>query len=152
MYKIEKKKNQVKIVLDTNVILGSILGRKTGANRKVMNTIDQCISIPILSQPIEDEYRAVLRIAEEKKGLVPHQAGDIIIDHLKSRCIWVSPQENASAFVSDLSDSMFVEAAEEGKAEYIVTINKRHYNFQSIQMFKGIIVCKPGEYLNDIGL
>lgn len=117
---------QVRIVLDTNVLLAGLLSGK-GASRKLLSAALDGRFQWVSSVPLFVEYEAVLSRAEhlDAMGLTVKEihtildAAAAVIEPVQLRFLW-RPQ------LKDPADEMVLETAVNGQADRVVTFNLRH--------------------------
>jgi putative PIN family toxin of toxin-antitoxin system len=114
----------LRVVIDTNHIMSAILSSK-GASLKLIDwmTKDEDYFQLLVSQPIWNEYKTVA------EWLIPDTRKDEkerVLNVLLEQAIWITPGKRLNA-CSDVSDNAFLECAVEGKADYLVTKNIRHF-------------------------
>jgi len=131
----------LRLVLDTNVVVSAAL-KPEGLQRTVLLL---AISMPVrwyVSDAVLGEYSAVLARPELKirKGL-RQQLLQLIKDH--SRVVVPSrlPQ-----ITTDPADNIFIECADAGRADYLVTGNQRHFP----RFWKSTKIISSREFLNII--
>ena len=131
----------MRVVLDTNVFISGI--HWTGASEKVlrawMNEKFELVS----SLPIIDEL--VMILMSFKIPLEPEDISwweSLILE----KYVIVIPTEKINV-VSDPDDNKFVEAAMEGKADYIVSQDK---HLLILKGYCGIKVLHPDEFLKSL--
>ena len=137
------------IVLATNVRWSGIRSA-TGASREVLSLIDERVLTPVVSVPLVLEYESVLKRKEFlQETSLSLQEINSIMDYLVSRadlqpihCLW-------RPFLPDARDDCVLECAVNGRAEVLMTFNKRH--FPAVQQQFGIAVFSPGEFLSTFG-
>lgn len=133
----ENLKKPAKIVLDTNIIISGIGFH--GNPRKILDSvlegeIDSVIS-PILLAELEDVVAK--KFPKLKDDL------DLINKKIKKKFKIVKPTESL-AIVRDDDDNRVLEAAVEGKCDYIVTGDR---DLLDLKEYKKIKIVKPGEFL-----
>jgi len=112
----------VKIVLDTNVLVSSLLN-PDGSPAKILNLILSEKIILLYDNRILNEYYDVLK--REKFGFTD----DLIlplIDYIKNECVYVNAEPVFLKLV-DEDDKKFYEVFKSGKADYLVTGNLTHF-------------------------
>ena len=114
----------LRVVIDTNHIMSAILSGR-GASAKLIDwmTKEEDAFRLLLSQPIWDEYRTVAN------WLIPaarHEEKERILHILRLQADWIEPTISLDV-CSDKSDNRFLECAVDGKADYLVTKNIRHF-------------------------
>jgi putative PIN family toxin of toxin-antitoxin system len=111
-----------RVVLDTNVLVSALL-KSDGNERQVLRLgLSGRIQL-LVSDPIFEEYRAVLPRPRFKLT-----ASDVseTLERLRDVAEQIVPSVTLAASV-DPADNRFLECAESGHADYLVTGNKRHF-------------------------
>jgi putative PIN family toxin of toxin-antitoxin system len=112
----------IKVILDTNVIVSAHL-KPDGLERSVLNLalaeqIQLYVSAEIIAEYAQVLHRSKLKIDPD----LVDESLQLIVAHANmvtpARALSVSPDE---------ADNRFLECAEEAKADYLVTGNKRHF-------------------------
>ncbi len=112
----------IRVVLDTNVIVSAHLNAE-GYERHVLDLVLARKLQLAISEPILAEYEGVLR--RPKFGIKPRQVTQSL-RAIRAVARTVRPTRTLDA-ARDPADNRFLECAEAGKAEYLVTGNKRHF-------------------------
>jgi uncharacterized protein len=112
----------IRVVLDTNIIVSAHL-HEEGLEATVFllalaGTITLCVSEPVLA-----EYAGVLR--RRKFSLDPHRITRAL-EQIRSAGRRVRPKGTLTV-CPDPEDNRFLECAEAGGADYLITGNKRHF-------------------------
>ena len=110
------------LVLDTNVVVPAIL-KPAGLERASLVLALTAPARLCVSGDILEEYERVLHRPQLK--LSDSRLGEIL-DLLKSRTTLVDPSRRIQV-TPDPDDNIFLECAEEARADYLVTGNKRHF-------------------------
>jgi len=110
------------VVLDTNVIVSAHL-RAEGLERFALDLALNCRVQLYYSEPILAEYEAVLSRAKFRISPAKLVESLLLIRMAGKR---VLPKRHLHA-ATDPDDNIFLECAEEARAEYLVTGNKRHF-------------------------
>lgn len=138
--------NKFNIVIDTNVILSSLISKK-GASYKLVSLIGSGKLEINISVPLILEYES---ISLEHLDLLYLEEQDIIdfIDYICTigkKCqifyLW-------RPFLRDPKDDMILELALNSRSDYIVTYNKK--DFKGVEIF-GVDVLTRKEFLEKIG-
>jgi putative PIN family toxin of toxin-antitoxin system len=137
----------LRAVLDTNIIVKARRSR-SGASNALLRAVDLGAFQMLASVPLFLEYEAVLMRPEHLSAarMTERQAADFldylagIVRPVKLHYLW-RPQ------LSDVADEMVLETAINGRADCIVTFNKRH--FGSAARF-GIEIIWPDEAIRRI--
>lgn len=136
-----------KIVVDTNVYIGALIGRERAANRELLR---QCLRgnyQPLMSNALFNEYLDVMNRDEikSKSPLTTQEAEDLLTDFM-SVCQWVKIFYLWRPNLKDEADNHLVELAIAGNAQIIVT--KNITDFQSSQLqFPQIKILKPEQII-----
>lgn len=112
----------VRVVLDTNVIVSAHL-KGDGFERHVLDLVLADKLHLVVSPQILEEYEGVL--GRPKFGIDRRQVRRSL-DLLRAAARVVRPHHLLKV-TRDAADNRFLECAEAGKADYIVTGNKRHF-------------------------
>jgi putative PIN family toxin of toxin-antitoxin system len=112
----------IRVVLDTNVVVSAHLN-SDGYERHVLDLALAGKLRPVVSEIILAEYEGVLR--RPKFGLTARQVSRSM-KMLRAAARVVTPQRELN-ITRDAADNRFLECAEAGKADYLVTGNKRHF-------------------------
>jgi putative PIN family toxin of toxin-antitoxin system len=110
------------LVLDTNVVVSAIL-KPAGLERASLVFALIAPARLYVSRDILEEYERVLRRPQLK--LFDSRLGELL-DLFKSRAVFVTPSRRLQV-TPDPDDNIFLECAEEARADYLVTGNKRHF-------------------------
>ena len=134
----------MKIVLDTNVWLSGVFweGEASRIIEKVQNKkIEIIISNEIISEIIDvlNKESKFQRFLENKK-----QSIEGLIRTILSISKLIKTKTKVDVIKKHPSDNVFLEAAIDGKADYVVSYNKHLLN---IKEFRGIKVIAPSEFL-----
>jgi uncharacterized protein len=128
----------MRVVLDTNVFISGIFW--SGVSGKILNqwrdgNIELVISTEIILE--------IIRVLNDFKIRLPD---DLINEwrlSLISNSILVIPKTHVD-IVEDKTDNKFIEAAIEGKAEYIISSDK---HLLKIGQYKHIRILRPQEFI-----
>ncbi len=112
----------MKIVLDTNVLISSVLNPE-GNPAKILNLVFNGKLIILFDNRILSEYFEVLK--RDKFGF-PLDLIYPVIDFIKNAGIFVTAEPVSLTF-KDEDDKKFYEVFKSGEGEYLITGNLRHY-------------------------
>ena len=137
----------MKITVDTNVLISATFWH--GDSNKIILLAESKKIELTMSKEIVQEYAEVLKYDEIKnkindKGLTTKYSLGKIISISKI----VSPKEKFDIIKEDKDDNKIIDAAVEGKSDYIVS-SDRH--LLELKEFKGIKIVTPKEFLGLIG-
>ena len=112
----------MRVVIDTNIVVSGVLTRRGNESRILNLAVDQKFTL-IVSETILGEYDEVLHRPELK--LSSEEVARVLaaVRRVSER---VEPSEAVTA-LKDEDDNRFLECAEAGAADYLVTGNKRHF-------------------------
>lgn len=112
----------IRVVLDTNIVVSALLRSGSlpeAALRPGLNRVVQlCVSGAVLA-----EYEEVL--GRVKLG-IPKQKVAVALRQIREVSLLVSPSADVTA-CSDPDDNIFLECAQAGAADYLVTGNTAHF-------------------------
>lgn len=129
----------MKAVLDTNIFISGI--HWAGSSQKILRSWFLGRFTLVSSMPIIEEIVATLisfKITMESEDILRWES--IIIE----KSLLVTPKEKVSIVKRDPDDDKFIEAALEGNADYIVSMDK---HLLEIEEHKGIKIITPNEFL-----
>lgn len=135
---------EIKVFLDTDIIISSLISDKGASYELVTKTkVEKSIS-----KTVEEEVKEVsLRenIDQEKaKGLL-RRTKRIMINLPKEKVV-----KDYLKYVFDEEDSHVVAGAHKSRAKFLLTYNIKHYDSIKIKNDLGIIVMKPGTFLQHL--
>ena len=129
----------IKVVLNTNVYISGILfGGKSETIRRLAKEGKIVI---LVSEEILAELAGGLK---RKFNWLDWQISELLED-IRAFATLVIPAFHLSIIKKDDQDNRFLECAIEGKAQYIVTGDKRH--LQSLKKYKEIEILSPDRFL-----
>jgi putative PIN family toxin of toxin-antitoxin system len=117
----------VRTVLDTDVLVAALRSDAGASRELVMRALDRrCVLL--LSVPLMIEYEAVLTRPEHLRvsGLSAKEVG-VVLDALAAVGEAVRLAFHWRPMVPDPADDMVLETALNGRAELLVTFNRRHF-------------------------
>ena len=117
----------MRYVLDTNIVVSG-LRSPTGASARLIGNALSGLYRPLLSVPLVLEYEAVCRDPQQRaaSGLT-HMEVLKIIDALCAAAEHVTVDFRWRPLLRDPADEMVLEAAINGRADALVTFNRRHF-------------------------
>ena len=136
------KKNPVqRVVLDTNVYISAILFG--GTPEKIRKLSKERKIELLISEAIIAEVAEVLR---KKFNWESWQISQIIND-IRETATLVIPYQTLSVVKKDEADNRILECGVEGKAQYIISGDKRH--LLSLKQYQGIKILSPANFLKE---
>ena len=132
---------KVSVFLDTDVIISSLLSR-TGASYNVINNpkIEKEITSSIEKEVKEVSKR--LNISEQYTNKTLKKVRVMTIGMTKNDLM-----KNYKDYVIDEEDIHVVAGAHKSKSKFLLSHNSRHYKINKIEIDLGILVIKPGNFL-----
>ena len=129
----------LRLVIDTNVLISAAI-KPAGLQRTVLLLAITKPARLYISHPILQEYSEVLARPELKirRGLRQQ-----LLQLIKNNCYTVAPTRRLEV-TSDPDDNMFLECADVGRADYLVTGNQKHFP----RFWKKTKVITPREFIS----
>ncbi len=136
---------KIRALLDTNILVAGLVSQSGASYRLLQYALD--LKFVLLASPaLWLEYEAVLKRSEMLKlhGFTKAQVDDFLhglaarVEPVTSHYLW-RPQ------LRDPNDEMVLEAAVNGAARFLVTVNSR--DFEVVAERFGIEICLPGQFL-----
>lgn len=134
------EKNPLKVILDTNVLISSILFG--GKPRKIIKLVQEGRITPIISPVLLAELTEVL---VKKFQFAPGKL--LLVDDLiKENFASVNPSITIS-IISDKDDNRVLEAAVEGGCNYIISGDR---DLLKLKTFQNVKIVTPDTFLSDV--
>lgn len=115
----------VRVVIDTNVLVASLLSRR-GASFRLVQKLGTPEFQPVISPPLCLEYEDVLSRSELLSSYSPEDISDFL-DYFLSQCIECRIHFLWRPHLPDPKDDSVLELALAGGAPFIITHNRRHF-------------------------
>jgi len=136
-----------RIVIDTNVLIGALIGKKYSANRKLIKLCLKQEFTPLINKTLFTEYEDVISRKEiADKSIYTESEINEFLDALLSVCHWIKIYYLWRPNLRDEKDNYLVELAVAGNAQFIVTHNVKDFQ-QSQLKFPQIQIKKPQEII-----
>lgn len=131
----------MRAVIDTNIFLAGLLNLEGGAAKIVDYFRDEVFEL-IITREVFDEY---IQVIHQFDNAVPSAKSEELLELIFEKAVKVKPAD-PKGLCKDPDDEKFLSAAVSGKAQYIVTKNKKHFprNLTSLK------VVNVREFLNDL--
>ena len=134
----------MRVVLDANVYVSSLLTQRGNA-KQIMDLFEAGEFDLIVSEPILAEVERVLGYSHIAKI---HRKGEdeikAYVEHLQETAELVAPTITLDAS-PDETDNRYIECAVEGKADYLVTGDKKH--LLPLNEYEGVHILSPASFL-----
>jgi len=137
--------NDLRIVVDTNVLISGLIGIKNSPSAKILLAIRKQTIILVSSPNILEEVREVInrkRIVKLTK-MTKKERGDFIKELIERSDITAGKQL-PQIVGRDVEDDKFIACAIEGKAKYIITGDQ---DLLILNESKGIKILSPKEFV-----
>ena len=137
-----ESKTKPKVVIDTNVFVSGLTFK--GKPRRVLDLIwkgeiEVCVSSFILKE---------LKETLEKDFAWERERIEETIERIKRETLQVQPKTKISVIKEKESDNRILECGVEGKAQYIISGDKRH--LLPLKEYQGIKIISPAQFLRII--
>lgn len=130
----------IKAVIDTNVFVAGLIN-EAGAPAKIINFWEERAFDLLISEMILKEYKDMLLSLPK----IPENKSWEILEIIGQLAIKIDVRENFS-ICKDMLDNKFMDWAVNGKADYLVTKNLKHFP----KDFRGVKVITVGYFLDVI--
>lgn len=131
----------LKVLIDTNVLVSASIAK--GSSYKILKEIiiEKELAFVCYSEAILEEYQKVATYKRiQQKYPIYFEAINIYLSKIKKAGKLFIPSIHFNIISTDFSDNIFLDAAYEANADYIITGN--HNDF-SITEFKGTKIISP---------
>ena len=138
----------MKVVLDCNVVASGLIS-PGGPPALVLKALIEGDFEAVISQNILDEYRRILRSPKLRRHipLTPNEV-EAFLASFALTAFWVDDQEVSAPFVTaDPSDDIYLLAAMEGEANFIVSGDRHLLDLKSRQEIR---ILNPRDFLHAI--
>jgi uncharacterized protein len=136
-----------RIVIDTNVLIGALIGKQYSANRKLIELCLKQEFYPLINNTLFTEYEDVISRKEILiKSIYTESEINELLDALLSVCQWIKIYYLWRPNLQDEKDNYLIELAVAGNAKFIVTHNVKDF-YQSQLKFPQIQIKKPQEVI-----
>jgi len=132
---------KIQVFLDTDVVISALLS-KTGASYELIKNPK---IIKVVSKTVKKEIKEVtkrLNIDSQKTKAVLKKINATSLNLTKKEVL-----EEYNKFVFDEKDSHVVAGANRAKSRFLLTHNLKHYRVDKINAKFGILILKPGNFL-----
>ena len=112
----------MRAVIDTNIFISGLLNTSGGA-AKIINHFRKGVFELVISKDVFEEYVTVIHLFDNE---IAHDKSDEILELVFERAIKVESLQ-AMNLCKDSDDEKFLTAALSGKAQYLVTKNRKDF-------------------------
>ena len=138
----------MRLILDTNVVVAGMRS-PAGASAALIRAVRQGQATLLLSPALLLEYEAVCQATEHRRAAGLSRAEvDIVLDALALLAETVTSYYRWRPQLRDPADEMVLEAAVNGRADALVTFNRRDFGVAPMRF--GIEVMSPAETLRRV--
>ena len=134
----------MKVTIDTTAVVSGIFWKRD--SHTILNLVASGDLDNVISDEIFEEYEDVC-LRDKLLEKTEQDAANIkaSLSELKKFSTFVKPKTKFDAVKDDPKDNKFLDAAFEGKADYIITRDKKH--LLKLKKFKGIKIVEPEQFL-----
>lgn len=136
-----------RVVIDTSVLVGALLGANEGANREVLRFCLRKTALPIVGLALFHEYEDVLSREMLDNSPLSRIEREELFAAFLSVCEWVRVFFLWRPNLTDEGDNHLIELAVAGGAHFIITQNASDLRSGELR-FPAIRVVSPAEFLN----
>ena len=136
----EKKKKIRRVVLDTNVLISSLLFR--GDVSKLVDLWKKSAFIPVISKETFEELEAVLHYP--KFGLSKEERGEMVEEEILPFFEVVEVKQEVKGICRDPADDKFISCAVSAGADFIVTGDK---DLKAVKKHKSVKILSASDFL-----
>ena len=138
-------KNDLRVVVDTNVLISGLFGIKDSPSSQILQSIRKQIIILVLSPLILEEVGEIInreRIVKLTR-MTPGEREDFM-DKLIERSEVTEGKQLSQTIGRDIKDDKFLACAYEAKADYIVSGDE---DLLVLKKYEGIKIVSPREFI-----
>jgi len=132
---------KIQVFLDTDVIISALLS-KTGASYELIKNFKVAKMVSKTVQKETNEVAKRLNLDQQKNKIIFKNINVAPLNLTKKEVL-----EKYEKFVFDEKDSHVVAGADKTRVKFLLTHNFRHYQVDKIKAELGIIVLRPGNFL-----
>lgn len=139
----------MKVIVDTNILVAALLGKESGAARKILELSMSDVISPLVGEALFNEYMDILD-REDVMQKCPLN-GDERLEFLSaflSCCQWCKIYFGWRPNLRDEGDNHLIELAIAGGAQYIITSNVRDLKNGELA-FDGLCVVTPQQFMKE---
>lgn len=134
----------MRVVLDTNIVVSRYVAPQ-GVVAQVLERWRQQSFELVVSEAVLSEFQRVLAYDRIRaRHLMSDEEILALIEDFREFAILVEPSETADAIKDDPDDNKFLECAEAGGAEYIVSGDP---HLLALKQYRGIQILSPAAFL-----
>ncbi len=140
--------NDLRVVVDTNVLVSGLFGIKDSPSSQILNAIRSQKIILVSSPVILEEVGEVInrnRIVKRTK-MSPRKRADFM-DKLIERSDITAGMQLSQLISRDVKDDKFLSCAVEAKADYIITGDE---DLLDLKVYEGIKIVAPRQFLENL--
>jgi putative PIN family toxin of toxin-antitoxin system len=134
----------MRVVLDANIYVSSLISDKGNPAKIIKRWLVGEFEI-LLSPAIIDEILRVTAYGRIQRKYTKVGENRLeFVELLSKNSLWIEPWEKLAVVPNDESDNRYLECAETGGAQYIVTGDKHLLELGS---YKGILIITPAAFI-----
>lgn len=135
-------KSDLRVFIDSDIVISSLIS-STGAAYLLANQTKVRKFVSDIS--VKELKLVVARLKLKPEKLTLLIKNNLTVVKLKSSLSLI--KTNYGKYAIDINDSHIVAGAKEAKASFLVTYNLKHFQKDLIKKDLGIIIMRPGEFL-----
>ena len=137
-------------VLDTNVVLQSLIGSPKSASARTLDALFDGDFQIAYSPAVLDEWLEVLSIESMRRrhGLTDDELLEFLAAVVVSGKWHSGATKISSALPHDLTDTKFLALSAESRAEYLITNDHRH--LLPLKRYRSTRIVTPAQFLRDL--
>jgi putative PIN family toxin of toxin-antitoxin system len=151
--------SSIRVVLDTNVLLRSLVNRAS-SSRQIVSACESRKLVILTSKPMIDEYRHVLMRLKEADDSISHFQIEALLRKLRYLGDYLRNVRATFAFPRDTTDAKMIELAIDGHATHLVwydgdllslPTSRTDAGKRFRQRLRGVWVGKPEDLVRELG-
>jgi putative PIN family toxin of toxin-antitoxin system len=137
-------------VLDTNVVLQSLIGSPSCASARTLNALFDEEFSTAYSPAVLDEWLQVLSMPtmRERHGLDDDELLEFLAAVIVSGTWYPGVSRVSAALTRDMTDTKFLALSAESRAQFLISNDHRH--LLPLRRFKSTRIIKPAQFLAEI--
>ncbi|MDO8638092.1 MAG: PIN domain-containing protein [Candidatus Daviesbacteria bacterium] len=133
----------IKVFLDSDVVISSLISQKGAAYFLIQEKINLKLIISNISQEELSRVAIKLSIGQDKTSKLIKEKLKVIQIRKKSEHL----KKIFGDYVTDLNDAHIIAGAEKAKVRFLISYNIKHFQIDKIKQDFNIIVTTPANFL-----
>jgi len=137
----------LKVVLDTNVLVSALL-RRNSIPHRIFEAAENQVFLLCISPGIIKEVEAVIsRPTLVKRTQMNERERTVFLNTLKEVSVLIEPSKELPPLAADPDDTKFLECALEGQVDYIVSGDN---HLLQLGIYEGIKILSPRDFVESV--